>query len=49
MTCTQVKSLLSSYLDGAVTGKQMHALGQHLNECVECRLQYQELRQTQTL
>lgn len=49
MTCAQVKSLLSSYLDGAVTGKQMHALGQHLNECVECRLQYQELRQTQTL
>ncbi len=49
MTCTQVKSLLSSYLDGVVTGKQMHALGQHLNECVECRLEYQELRQTQTL
>lgn len=49
MTCAQVKSLLSSYLDGAVTGKQMHALGQHLNECVACRLQYQELRQTQTL
>lgn len=49
MTCAQVKSLLSSYLDGAVTGKQMHALGQHLDECVECRLQYQELRQTQNL
>jgi hypothetical protein len=49
MTCVQVKSLLSSYLDGAVTGKQMHALGTHLNECVECRLQYEELRQTQTL
>lgn len=49
MTCAQVKSLLSSYLDGAVTGKQMHALGTHLNECVECRVQYQELRRTQTL
>jgi hypothetical protein len=49
MTCAEVKSLLSSYLDGAVTGKQMHALGQHLNDCVECRLQYQELRQTQAL
>jgi hypothetical protein len=44
-----VKSLLSGYLDGTVTGKQMHALGQHLNECMECRLQYQELRQTQAL
>jgi hypothetical protein len=49
MTCVQVKSLLSGYLDGTVTGKQMHALGQHLNECMECRLQYQELRQTQAL
>jgi len=49
MTCAQVKSLLSSYLDGAVTGKQMHGLGTHLNACAECRLQYQELRQTQAL
>ncbi len=49
MTCVQVKSLLSCYLDGAVTGKQMHALGQHLNECVDCRAEYQGLRQTQSL
>ena len=49
MTCASVKSLLSCYLDGSVTGKQMHALGQHLNECVECRSEYQGLRQTQSL
>ncbi len=49
MTCAQVKSLLSCYLDGAVTGRQMHALGQHLNECVDCRSEYQGLRQTQAL
>jgi len=49
MTCAQVKSLLSCYLDGAVTGKQMHALGQHLNECVDCRSEYQGLRHTQSL
>lgn len=49
MTCAQVKSLLSCYLDGAVTGKQMHALAQHLNECGDCRSEYQGLCQTQTL
>lgn len=49
MTCAQIKSLLSCYLDGAVTGKQMHAIGQHLNECVDCRVEYQGLRQTQSL
>jgi len=49
MTCTQTKALLSSYLDGAVTGKQMYSLGQHLNGCAECRGQYAGLRETQAL
>jgi len=49
MTCAQVQSLLSSYLDGAVTGRQMFALGEHLNECSACRGDYAALRQTQML
>jgi len=49
MTCGQVQSLLSSYLDGAVTGRQMFALGEHLNECGACRDDYASLRQTQML
>jgi hypothetical protein len=49
MTCVHVQSLLSSYLDGAVTGKQMFSIDQHLNECVECRGEYGQLRQTQAL
>ena len=49
MTCAQTKSLLSSYLDGAVTGKQMYLLSQHLNGCAGCRAQYAGLRQTQAL
>jgi len=49
MTCGQVQSLLSSYLDGAVTGRQMFALGEHLNECSACRGDYAALRQTQML
>jgi hypothetical protein len=49
MICAQVKSLLSAYLDGAVTGKQMHSLGQHLQSCDQCHEHYVGLRQTQTL
>jgi len=49
MTCGQVQSLLSSYLDGAVTGRQMFALGEHLTECSACRGDYAALRQTQML
>jgi hypothetical protein len=49
MTCGQVQSLLSPYLDGAVTGRQMFALGEHLNECGACRGDYAALRQTQML
>jgi len=49
MRCAQAKSLFSVYLDGAVTGTQMRALNQHLQECNECRRQYELLRQTQQL
>ena len=49
MTCVQVKSMLSAYLDGAVTGKQMYSLGQHLEDCDACEQEYQSLRCTQQL
>lgn len=49
MTCTQSKSMLSAYLDGAVTGKQMHALDQHLRQCSRCDHEFQSLRRTQSL
>jgi hypothetical protein len=47
MTCTQSKSMLSAYLDGAVTGKQMQSLDRHLRECQTCEGEYQSLRRTQ--
>ncbi len=47
MTCTQSKSMLSAYLDGAVTGKQMQALDRHLRECSSCESAYESLRRTQ--
>jgi Putative zinc-finger len=49
MTCGQAKSLFSLYLDGAVSGTQMQALGRHLEGCDLCNQQYVSLRQTQQL
>jgi Putative zinc-finger len=47
MTCMQSKSMLSAYLDGAVTGKQMQVLDRHLRECSACQSEYESLRHTQ--
>jgi len=49
MKCVQAKSLFSPYLDGALSGRQMHALCQHLAECGPCAREYAELRQTHQL
>lgn len=49
MKCTQAKSLFSTYLDGAVTGRQMRAIGEHLEACPACASDYAGLRQTQLL
>jgi hypothetical protein len=49
MKCTQAKSLFSPYLDGAVSGTDMHALGQHMESCAACKREYVLLRQSQQL
>src|SRR5262249_29424146 len=49
MTCAQAWPLFSPYLDGAVTGKQMRELSQHMESCQRCRRHYVSLRQTQRL
>ncbi len=49
MKCAEAKSMFSPYLDGAVTGTQMHALGQHLEACVDCNREYALLRRAQEL
>src|ERR1041385_1878508 len=49
MTCSQAKPMLSAYLDGAVTGKQMRALDAHLEDCGNCRGEYDELRGMQAV
>jgi putative zinc finger protein len=49
MTCVQAKSMLSAYLDGAITGRQMYSLDQHLQSCSACGQEYKSLRRTQVL
>ncbi len=49
MTCLLAKSMLSAYLDGVVTGKQMYALDKHLQRCPVCSQEYEMLRQTQVI
>jgi anti-sigma factor RsiW len=49
MKCSTTTRLLSPYLDGAVTGTEMRALQQHLEDCPACTREYKSLRQTQQL
>src|SRR5437660_4383171 len=49
MTCADAKSLFSPYLDGAVTGSEMHALGRHLEVCPPCHREYEVLLQSQRM
>jgi|tagenome__1003787_1003787.scaffolds.fasta_scaffold20663786_2 hypothetical protein len=41
--CEQVQALLSSYVDGAVSGAEMRAVSDHLRECIDCRAQHAQL------
>ncbi len=49
MKCAETRALLSPCLDGAVTGKQMHAVREHVDGCPECRSQYLLLQRTQRM
>jgi putative zinc finger protein len=47
MKCAEAKQMFSPYLDGAVSGAEMHALRRHLSACSHCDREYALLRQTQ--
>ncbi len=40
MRCTEAQPLLSSYLDRAVSGTEMHEISGHLDQCTECQKEY---------
>jgi hypothetical protein len=47
--CADVKKLFSPYLDGRVSGVEMHLLTSHMEECAECRNDYAAAQRTQEL
>ncbi|MGA2981621.1 MAG: zf-HC2 domain-containing protein [Terriglobales bacterium] len=49
MTCTEIKKLFSPYLDGRVSGSEMHALTRHVEECARCAREYAATQRTQQL
>ncbi len=49
MKCTDAEPLFSSYMDHAMTGKQMREMSAHLESCRRCRSQYNLLSNTQRM
>jgi hypothetical protein len=49
VTCAAAQPLLSSYMDRALTGRQMQDVEQHLLGCAACRRQYESFTRTQRL
>jgi len=49
MNCSETRALMSLYLDGAMTGKQMGETHEHLSTCPKCGPVYVKLRRTQSL
>ncbi|MCR4443366.1 MAG: DUF4349 domain-containing protein [Peptococcaceae bacterium] len=46
MDCKHIKSVLSEYLDEALTAEEAALVKAHLDDCPECRDEYEQLRQT---
>jgi len=49
MRCDEVKPLFSSYLDGRMSGVEMHQVSGHLGECSECQSDYSVLENTRAM
>jgi mycothiol system anti-sigma-R factor len=49
MKCGEAKWLLSPYLDGQVSGTEMHSLRHHMEECARCQRRYASVERTQQL
>jgi hypothetical protein len=49
MKCTEIRNLFSPYLDGRVTGAEMHALTRHVEQCHDCAREFAAMQRTQQL
>lgn len=46
--CFRVKGLLSAYLDRELSGEEMMLLRDHLGDCQDCSLEFEELRRVKS-
>lgn len=49
MNCARMRKLFSPYLDGRVSGSEMHALTRHVEQCAECGREFAAMQRTQQL
>jgi hypothetical protein len=49
MTCTEVRKLVSPYLDGRVSGSEMNALTRHVDQCAACGQELASMQRAQRL
>jgi hypothetical protein len=49
MKCTDARCLFSANLDGALPGRQMQKLSEHLESCAQCGVEYARLARTQQM
>jgi hypothetical protein len=49
MTCTEIRRLVSPYLDGRVSGSEMNALNKHIEGCSACAHEFSAMQRTQRL
>ena len=45
--CDTMRASFSEYLDGAVSGREMHAIAAHLRTCLSCDQEFSKLREMQ--
>ncbi len=49
MNCNKVSNLLSAFMDGELLGHEHRLIHQHLQQCSDCRIEYDELLQMKRL
>lgn len=49
MNCDTTKSLFSSYVDGAISGREMQQVSEHLAGCGACEQEYRSYSQVQSM
>lgn len=46
-SCNSIQSKFSEYLDGRLTGHEMHGIAAHLETCRDCSVEWTELKRSQ--